>query len=914
MKDRRIHVVVAVVTTVMLFGGAFAADPPDLYTAGYGYDANDPTTFTTYFPWHWDETNNLEATCGPWTPLGGVESWDGSLTYHKDQIKQIMMAGIDQVHLVMADGFDPPDVRANRKRYFQVMAELRAEGYDVPKVAPWMDTIGTIYTSDPFDLATTEGKDRFANAYIDFFNDYFDENTDEHAADYLVQTDGKITLNCWRFDDARRVKNPGSLTRSDVETRISAALSDIDDAFDEVYYIHGSTWPNPPSWTDEKVPQYDSITASKTTSYNGITTGHVMPGYWDETFRQEDAYGYIARDGGTTYRNAWTTLLDNNNVSRIHIESWNEYNEGTGIYAGDPNNSPYYGIADPNNTMWYDPNYNYDNSGDTWSNSDDPYEYIKTTAEATAVFTEFSDEDADILWHDLPEVMAPNQTQTITVVVRNEGDVSWTGAAGYAFDEKSGGTDFDTTRQTISDSSNEIGTYGGIFRGRPITYTFDITAPSTTGEHSTSWQMVQVGEEEPDADANTFNWYQNTAGSPTGEQSPGLVNYLDSSALQTNDSIADMFGAIGGVEGTTTIFADGGVQDNGNQVIGDANETVDYVTFETSQNVTIWGYAITLAGDGRVHAERGTELVEFSVEDSVVDFWDNDGRSYLDDQSNPLPVVRLFDESVTGDEFELRLTRSHDEGPRIFEIDAILTEPSGTEVLDWFGDTLNWTFSIADKGDIDLDGDIDNIDFGALYGTFTGPGIPTGYEGTDNSNRADLIYDPNDGNVVVDASEAEGGVITSYALQNLWGLMEPNEATLYAFPNSTDTTTAYQISQTDYNQTGFSSTLDLGDILPADMDLAELEEFFLNYSYCGTVGTGYWEFDLLVKCDDPQTWADGDFDGDGDVDNVDLGALYGNYTGPAAGGLGPPIPEPATLALLTMGGPLLLRNRKRRKG
>jgi len=61
-----------------------------------------------------------------------------------------------------------------------------------------------------------------------------------------------------------------------------------------------------------------------------------------------------------------------------------------------------------------------------------------------------------------------------------------------------------------------------------------------------------------------------------------------------------------------------------------------------------------------------------------------------------------------------------------------------------------------------------------------------------------------------------------------------------------------------------------------------------------------------------KAWVDGDFDGDGDVDNVDFGVLYGNYTGPLAGGMDFQVtPEPASLCLLGLGGAALLRRRRR---
>ncbi len=63
----------------------------------------------------------------------------------------------------------------------------------------------------------------------------------------------------------------------------------------------------------------------------------------------------------------------------------------------------------------------------------------------------------------------------------------------------------------------------------------------------------------------------------------------------------------------------------------------------------------------------------------------------------------------------------------------------------------------------------------------------------------------------------------------------------------------------------------------------------------------------------PVDWRRGDFTGDGRIDDGDLSIILSNWTGspPAAG---PPIPEPATLALLAAGALLSLRRRKGSSG
>jgi len=81
-----------------------------------------------------------------------------------------------------------------------------------------------------------------------------------------------------------------------------------------------------------------------------------------------------------------------------------------------------------------------------------------------------------------------------------------------------------------------------------------------------------------------------------------------------------------------------------------------------------------------------------------------------------------------------------------------------------------------------------------------------------------------------------------------------------------------------------------------DVDLADYQVFQANFT--GPAGSG-------------KTPDEGDLDGDGDIDLADYGAFQANFTGPGTGG-GMVNPEPATLALLGLGGVGLLLGRKRR--
>ena len=98
----------------------------------------------------------------------------------------------------------------------------------------------------------------------------------------------------------------------------------------------------------------------------------------------------------------------------------------------------------------------------------------------------------------------------------------------------------------------------------------------------------------------TTNTHTGRGGAANDDEGPGLaMNFTASSRVLGTDTIEDGFGnRNGAVEPESFIFGDSGVPDNGNLVIGDAGETVDFIAWRTTQPISLAGFRIALSGDG----------------------------------------------------------------------------------------------------------------------------------------------------------------------------------------------------------------------------------------------------------------------------------------------------------------------------
>lgn len=451
-------------------GPLAAQSPPPLYTSAPSFSATNHYVAASVFVWFAATGGQLS---GPWRPLEGRSNWTGLPNWWQGQIKQMMMANIDVLYVHL---YNDPNTDQIRVNLFTALNQLRAQGYDTPKIAPFLDPMITWYQQPLVDLATTAGKDTFVGQYIRFYQEYYSVNTDTHADDYLARQADKPILDTWHVKF--NCTNLASLTRADVSNRLVTAFGAAHPCFTNGF-VQVTTALNPPtlSFAEEQVPQFEITAYSYPVSYNSINSLQLKGGYWDQNIRNPGSF--LPRAGGVNYSNAWSQV-DRAATQRVYLESWNEYDEGSGMYAG-TNLPPY--IA-PANTS---------GNTDVWSATGDPFEYIKTTARGAAGFNDTPLQSAKMLWNNIPTNMAPGEARLVSVVVRNSGNASWAGATNY----KLGQTDTDTAsfvtarRVLLNDGQDEIPLYRGIFRGRPKTFTFTIQAPSTSGVYSTHWQMLQ---------------------------------------------------------------------------------------------------------------------------------------------------------------------------------------------------------------------------------------------------------------------------------------------------------------------------------------------------------------------------------------------------------------------------------------
>ncbi len=420
------------------------------YQAGYGFARFQPFVGTTVFHWFGPTEGNVR---GPWQPVGGRQVWDGTVEFWKRQIHEMMLANIDAIYLHLI-----PTYESYRVNFFKAYGHLRRMGWDVPKIAPFLDPFG-IWREAPIDLATDEGKEIFVGEYIRFFDQYFAENDDEQAASFLLMVDGRLCISTWWVSLLRNVQ---ALTRDDVEFRLRARFaSRIPQLAQGIYTMTTALIDPDLTFSDERMVMFSGYAYAIHSVHKDVDVWHVQAGYWDQNIRSP---GYLMpRDGGKNYRRAWDIVAANMPyVGRVYIESWNEYDEGSGIYAADPG-GPFVDPAQHTNT-------------DTFSDRGDPYEYVLTTAEGAAKINGRPAKAGQILASQMQRENA-GQRSILHAWVRNEGNVRWLSTSAPSLRLTAGGA---SRSVSLADSWVDASPLG-VVRGEVVLVTVAIEESEADG-------------------------------------------------------------------------------------------------------------------------------------------------------------------------------------------------------------------------------------------------------------------------------------------------------------------------------------------------------------------------------------------------------------------------------------------------
>lgn len=160
----------------------------------------------------------------------------------------------------------------------------------------------------------------------------------------------------------------------------------------------------------------------------------------------------------------------------------------------------------------------------------------------------------------------------------------------------------------------------------------------------------------------------------SGNEGPGLGTNFVTSSAQAGSKIEDAFGgATSTLEPTNFIFGDNanGVSDDRDNLLEPGTETIDWVSWKTTEAISIWGYELSLLTDrtpeGARLDNRGADLVAFYVENQLVDL--------IDFNAYDATLTRYLAKKISGDDFRLEFTRRvGTSGIRLNEVNAIVPE------------------------------------------------------------------------------------------------------------------------------------------------------------------------------------------------------------------------------------------------
>ena len=98
------------------------------------------------------------------------------------------------------------------------------------------------------------------------------------------------------------------------------------------------------------------------------------------------------------------------------------------------------------------------------------------------VWKKLPDVSADFISQSVPNSMLPGQTYSISITMQNVGPTTWTAGQSYRLGSHLDNTSWGTTRVIVPHDVAPNGT---------VTFTFNVTAPATSGTYSFQWRMLQ---------------------------------------------------------------------------------------------------------------------------------------------------------------------------------------------------------------------------------------------------------------------------------------------------------------------------------------------------------------------------------------------------------------------------------------
>lgn len=433
------------------------AQPEDLSTPRTSFASADRLVGLYVFHWYTPTTGQTQ---GVWKPVEGRENWDGSEEFWTRQVKDMMACNPDLLLVHLIDTHEP-----QRINLFRALSALRLQGWQTPAVAPFLDPAITFYGPPDhqphLDFAVSADRDTFADQFVRFFSQYYAASQDTAADSHLGRIDGKALLHVWAVNPPQ-IRNKEILTRDHLLTYLRGRYPNL---FANGFFLGGPLPMDGIAWADEYNRSFVGYTGDYLLKDNNVAS--FKPGHYDTLNR------FLARNGGQGYVQAWNRIIADPAINRAWIESWNEYTEGTGLYeTGNLAPDLSGGGFQPHPDQW-GPHGRY---------------YIDLTAQKAAAWNRVPELASAVLWHNLPDRMAAGSRYRATVIVRNEGDTRWT--TDYRFAQSS--TDpvqFAKSPASIDPIQHETEKYSGVFRGRPVTFEFDLEAPGRNGNYETHWRM-----------------------------------------------------------------------------------------------------------------------------------------------------------------------------------------------------------------------------------------------------------------------------------------------------------------------------------------------------------------------------------------------------------------------------------------